>query len=137
MLCLSYLDALDTANLSSLKKRRTQLCCKYIRKMSQNDHSINFLIPKTATSDHSYNMRPGDNNGNIVYADRSCCRTQCSGFFISFSSKYEDMYIYRKRKNYTFIPTSLFRDYSLFRGFLYIYLFHESHIFFCYSTSFI
>ena len=28
------------------------------------------------------------------------------------------IYIYmKKEKNYTFIPTSLFRDYSLFRGF--------------------
>ena len=94
MLCLSCLDAFDTANLSSLKERRTQLCCKYIRKMSQNDHPINFLTPKTATIGHSYNLRPGDNNGDVVYADRSCCRTQRSGFFISFSSKYVDMYIY-------------------------------------------
>ena len=42
--CHSYFDALNISNLSSLKERRTQLCCKYIRKMSQNDHPINFLI---------------------------------------------------------------------------------------------
>ena len=73
--CHSYLDALNTTNLSSLKERRTQLCRKYIQKMSQNDHPINFLKPRTATSGHSYNLRPGGNNGNNVHADGSCCRT--------------------------------------------------------------
>ena len=38
--CYSYLDALNTTNLSSLKERRTQLCCKYIQKMSQAEYSI-------------------------------------------------------------------------------------------------
>ena len=47
-----HLDVLNITNLSSLKERRTQLCCKYIRKMSQNDHPINFLILKTAISGH-------------------------------------------------------------------------------------
>ena len=75
----------------TLKEQQTQLCCKYIRKISQNDHPINFLIPKTATSSHSYNLRQSDNNGNIVYADRNCCRTEHSGSIISFDSKYVDM----------------------------------------------
>ena len=88
--CHSYLDALNTTNLSSLKERGTQLCCKYIQKMSQKDHSINFLKPRTAISGHSYNLRASDNR-NIVYADRSCCRTQRSGSFISFASKYVNM----------------------------------------------
>ena len=88
--CLSYLDAVNTTNLSSLKESQTQLCCKYIPRMSQNDHPINFLILKTATSGHSYNVWPG-NNRNIVYADGSFCRTQHSGSFISFTSKYVDM----------------------------------------------
>ena len=74
--CHSYLDALNTTNLSSLKERRTQLCCKYIQKMTPNDHPINFLKPRTATSGHSYNLWASDNNINIVYADRSRCRTQ-------------------------------------------------------------
>ena len=87
----SYLDALNITNLSSLKERRTQLCRKYIQKMSQNDHPINFLKPRTATSGHSYNLQPGGNNRNNVYADRSCCRTQRSGSFISFASKYVNM----------------------------------------------
>ena len=47
--CHSYLDALNTTNLSSLKERRTHLCCKYIQKMTQNDHLINFLKPTAAT----------------------------------------------------------------------------------------
>ena len=89
--CHSYLDALNITNLSSLKERRTQLCRKYIQKMSQNDHPINFLKPRTATSGHSYNLRPGGNNRNNVYADRSCCRTQRSGSFISFACKYVNM----------------------------------------------
>ena len=76
--CHSYLDALNINNLSSLKERRTQLCCKHIRKMSQNDHPINFLIPKTATRGHSYSLRSGYNNRNIVYGYKSCCRTQRS-----------------------------------------------------------
>ena len=38
--CHSYLDALNTTNLSSLKERRTQLCCKYIQKMTQRDHPL-------------------------------------------------------------------------------------------------
>ena len=38
--CHSYLDTLNTTNLSSLKERRTQLCCKYIQKMSQAEYSI-------------------------------------------------------------------------------------------------
>ena len=87
--CYSYLDALNTINLGSLKERRAQLCCKYIRKMSQNDHPINFLIPKTATSGHS-DPRSGCTIRKIVYADRSYCRTQRSGSFIPFASKYVD-----------------------------------------------
>ena len=90
-LCHSYLDALNTTNLSSLKERRTQLCCKIIQKMTQNDHPINLLQPRTATSAHSYNLRASDNNRNIVYADRSYCRTQRSGSFISFASTYVNM----------------------------------------------
>ena len=82
-LCHSYLDALNTTNLSSLKERRTQLCCKYIQEMTQNDHPINFVKPRTAISGHSYNLLASDNR-NIVYADRSCCRNQRSGSFISF-----------------------------------------------------
>ena len=89
--CHSSLDALNTTNLSSLKERRTRLCCKYIQKMTQNDRPINFLKPRTVTSGHSYNLRPSDNNRNIVYADRSCYRTQRSGSFISFASKYLNM----------------------------------------------
>ena len=89
--CHSYLDALNTTNLSSLKERRTQLCCKYIQKMTPNDHPINFLKPRTATSGHSYNLRASDNSRIIVYADRSCCRIQLSGSFISFASKYVNM----------------------------------------------
>ena len=91
--CYSYLDALNTTSLSSLKERRSQLCRKYIQKMSQNDHPINFLKPiaRTATSGHSYNLRPGGNNRNNVYADRSCCRTQRSGSKTSFASKYVKM----------------------------------------------
>ena len=38
--CHSYLDTLNTTNLSSLKERWTQLCCKYIQKMSQAEYSI-------------------------------------------------------------------------------------------------
>ena len=53
--------------------------------------TINFLKPRTATSGHIYNLRPGGNNRNNVYADRSCCRTQRSGSFISFASKYVNM----------------------------------------------
>ena len=87
----SYLDALNTTNLSSLKERRTQLCCKYIQKMSQKDHSINFLKPITAVSGHSFNFRASGNNRNVVYADRSHCRTQRSGSFISFASKYANV----------------------------------------------
>ena len=64
--CHSYLDALNTTNLSSLKERRTQLCCKYIQKMSQKDHPVNFLKPRTAISGHSYNLRASDNNKNIL-----------------------------------------------------------------------
>ena len=48
--CHSYLDALYTTNLRSLKERQTQLCCKCIQKMSQKDHPINFLKPRTASS---------------------------------------------------------------------------------------
>ena len=83
--CHSCLDALNITNLSSLKERRTQLCCKYIRKMSQNDHRINF---KAATCGHSYSLRSGYINRSIVYGDKSCCRTQRSGSFILFNSKY-------------------------------------------------
>ena len=88
--CHSYLDFLNTTTLSILKERRTQLCCRYIQKMTQNGHLINFFKPRTATSVHSYNsyLRASDNNRNIVYADRSCCRTQRSSSFISFVSKY-------------------------------------------------
>ena len=91
--CHIYLDALNITNLISLEERRTQLCCKYIRKMSQNDHPINFLILKTAISAHR-TLQPavhGYNNRNIVCGDKSCCLTKCSGSFISFNSKYVDM----------------------------------------------
>ena len=98
--CHSYLDALNTTNLTALKERQTQLCCKYIQKMTQNDHPINFLKPRTATSGHSYNLQASNNNRDILYqervslyADRSCCRTQCSGSFISFASKYVNDYL--------------------------------------------
>ena len=91
---------LTLLTLAALKERQTQLCCKYIQKMTQNDHPINFLKPRTATSGHSYNLRASNNNRDILYqervslyADRSCCRTQRSGSFISFASKYVDSYL--------------------------------------------
>ena len=55
--------------------------------MSLKDHPTNFLKPRTTSSGHSYNLRANDNSRNIVYADSCCCRTQCSGSFISFASK--------------------------------------------------
>ena len=61
--------------------------------MTKKDHPINFLKPRTASSGHSYKLRASNNNRNIVYADRSCCRTQRSGSFISFASKYVNMQI--------------------------------------------
>ena len=69
--CHSYLNALNTTNLSSLKERQTWLCCKYIQEMTKEDHSINFHKLRTASSGHSYNLWASDNNRNIVYAD-SC-----------------------------------------------------------------
>ena len=36
----SYIDALNTTNFSSLKERQTQPCCKYIQKMTKNDHPL-------------------------------------------------------------------------------------------------
>ena len=61
--------------------------------MTQKDHPINFLKPRIASSGHSYNLRASNNNRNIFYADRSCCQTQRSGSFISFTSKYVNMQI--------------------------------------------
>ena len=75
------------------------------KKMSQNDHPIDFLKPRTATSGHSYNLRPGGNNRNNVYADRSCCRTQRSGSFNSFANKYVNSYL---RYFYCFYSSSSF-----------------------------
>ena len=91
--CHSYLDALNTTNLSSLKERQTQLCCKYIHQVTQNDHPINFLKLRTATGSHSYDLRASNNNRIIVYVRRSCCWTQHSGSFISFASKYVNIAI--------------------------------------------
>ena len=39
-ICHSYLDALNITNLDSLKERRTQLCCKYVQKLSKISHLI-------------------------------------------------------------------------------------------------
>ena len=61
--------------------------------MTKKDHPINFLKPRIASSSHSYNLRASNNNRNIFYADRSCCQTQRSGSFISFTSKYVNMQI--------------------------------------------
>ena len=77
--------------LTAWKKDELCSAVNIFRKMTQNDHPINFLKPRTAISGHSYNLRASDNNGNIVYADRSCCRTQRSASFISFASKYVNM----------------------------------------------
>lgn len=41
--CHSYLDALNVTNLDSLKERRTQLCSKYVWKMSKNPTPLTFL----------------------------------------------------------------------------------------------
>ena len=47
--CHSYLDALNTTNLTSLRERHTQHCCKYIQKMTQKDNPINFLKTNVTT----------------------------------------------------------------------------------------
>ena len=82
---------LDNSSFSAPPPDNYCIVPKYIQKVTQNDHPINFLKPRTATSGHSYNLRASDNNRNIVYVDRSCCRTLRSGSFISFASKYVNM----------------------------------------------
>ena len=85
-------DNIMTNVLTCLEKTQTNKGYQgFIQKMTQNDHPINFLKPRTATSGHSYNLQASGNNRNIVYTDRSCCWTQSSGSFISFASKYVNM----------------------------------------------
>ena len=40
----SYTEALQIANIARLKKRRDDLCVKYMDKMKSKDHPLHFLI---------------------------------------------------------------------------------------------
>ena len=57
---INYDDALSLCQLSTLADRRAQLCNKFISKISQSEHSINFLVPRLASNRvYTYNLRPG------------------------------------------------------------------------------
>jgi hypothetical protein len=44
---LSYREALNQANLETLHARRDQLCKKFFVEMTQSNHPLNYLLPKT------------------------------------------------------------------------------------------
>ena len=71
----SYTEALQITNITRLKKRRDDLCVKYMGKMKSKDHPLHLLVPKPLINQPEYNLRK---NADKLYLfdEAITCRTK-------------------------------------------------------------
>ena len=80
--CDSYTDALNLANLPTLKSRRDLLCEKYMDKMKSKDHLHN-LLPKPVVSENQRNLRKISQQF-YLFKNTMVCKTERAQSFFTF-----------------------------------------------------
>ena len=82
--CDSYTDALNLADIPTLKSRRDLLCEKYMDKIKSKDHPLHNLLPKPVVFENQHNLRRKLNQNNFTYLKiiRSVKRTEHNPFLL-------------------------------------------------------
>ena len=68
---MSYNEALNALNLTTLSDSRVHLCQVYIDRLRNENHPLHFMLPKQEEVVHNYNLRSG-----ISFSTRPTCRTR-------------------------------------------------------------
>ena len=75
---MSYNEALNALNLTTLSDSRAHLCQVYIDRLRNENHPLHFMLPKQEEVVHNYNLRPG-----ISRSTRPTCRTKRMQEFVT------------------------------------------------------
>ena len=75
---MSYNEALNALNLTTLSDRRAHLCQVYIDRLRNENHPLHFMLPKQEEVVHNYNLRSG-----ISRSTRPTCRTKRTQEFVT------------------------------------------------------
>ena len=75
---MSYNEALNALNLTTLSDRRAHLCQVYIDRLRNDNHPLHFMLPKQEEVVHNYNLRSG-----ISRSKRPTCRTKRTQEFVT------------------------------------------------------
>ena len=81
---LTYEQALIEAGIETLAERRYALCLLYILKLKDQNHPLQFLLPRSVSVNRPYNLRSATASSSILFRNKSFCKTQRSSNFITF-----------------------------------------------------
>ena len=81
--CDSYTDALNLADIPTLKSRRDLLCEKYMDKMKSKDHPLHNLLPKPVVVENQRNLRRKSEQF-YLFKNNTVCKTNRAQSFFTF-----------------------------------------------------
>ena len=81
--CDSYTDALNLADIPTLKSRRDLLCEKYMDKMKSKDHPLHNLLPKPVVFENQRNLRRKSEQF-YLFKNNTVCKTNRAQSFFTF-----------------------------------------------------
>ena len=76
---MTYNEALNALNLTTLCERRAHLCQVYIDRLRNENHPLHLLLPKWEEFVHNYNLRSG-----FSCIMRPSCRTKRTQEFVTY-----------------------------------------------------
>ena len=79
----SYTDALNLADIPTLKSRRDLLCEKYMDKMKSKDHPLHNLLPKPVVVENQRNLRRKSEQF-YLFKNNTVCKTNRAQSFFTF-----------------------------------------------------
>ena len=79
--CDSYTDALNLADIPTLKSRRDLLCEKYMDKMKSKDHPLHNLLPKPVVFENQHNLRRKSEQFYLFKSNTVCKTNRAQSFF--------------------------------------------------------
>ena len=82
---LTYEQALIEAGIETLAERRYALCLSYILKLKDQNHPLHFLLPRSVSVKHPYNLRSATTSSSILFQNKYFCKIQHSSNFITFT----------------------------------------------------
>ena len=94
---MSYNEALNALNLTTLSDRRAHLCQVYIDRLRNENHPLHFMLPKQEEVVHNYNLRSG-----ISRSIRPTCRTKRTEKYLLKNSTIGNLLLFSELGNTEF-----------------------------------